>query len=73
MPRRIDRIYRFPTPCPLCTNLRLLDTGPNQKYDFYAIDGNELPWQPEFYVKCQRCKTEFGVRKLNSTKTAIVG
>lgn len=71
MPRRNGSIARQPYPCPRCTNPRLMDTGQDRDIELVVINDGDPPWQPDFYIKCQRCKTEFGVRKLNSTKSDI--
>ena len=48
-----------------------MDTGQDRAIELVVVDDCDPPWQPDFYIKCQRCKTEFGVRKLNSTKSDI--
>lgn len=71
MARRNGNLARHPYPCPRCTNGRLMDTGPDRAVELIAINDGDLPWQPDFFIKCHRCKSEFGVRKINSTKTDI--
>jgi uncharacterized protein (DUF983 family) len=61
-PRR--HFKRKPLLCPNCGKGRLIDENVDTISEVRVVAGNDS-WEADYYAKCNVCKTEVGVRKLN--------
>ena len=54
---------RRKVPCPAC-GWRLIDACEPVETEIRDMRADvELPWMPDFVVRCNRCKKEYGIRK----------
>jgi hypothetical protein len=56
--------YRQRLPCPSC-GCRVIDAGLLTHSELHAMEKDDW-WDGDYYAKCDNCKADVGIRKLNN-------